>query len=93
MFIAPIGVNNAAAFQGGDGSAGNPYQIGNVSDLQDMNTDLTAHYVLINDIECNETSTWNSGYGFSPIGNPRISVMISAGILAKCKKIKKKVLR
>jgi hypothetical protein len=70
MLIAPIGVNNnVAAFQGGDGSAGNPYQIGNVSDLQDMNSDLTAHYIIINDIDASNTSNWNGGLGFSPIGN------------------------
>ena len=63
-------MNAAAAppFSGGDGSVGNPFQISNVSQLQNMSADLTAHYILINDIDCAETSSWNTGLGFLPIG-------------------------
>ena len=31
--------------------------------------DLSAHYVLGNNINASETETWNSGAGFTPIGN------------------------
>jgi len=56
-------------FLGGDGSSGNPYQINNCSALQAMKDDLTAHYVLVNDIDCSDTINWNLNAGFEPIGN------------------------
>ncbi len=69
MLIAPIGVNNnAAAFPGGNGSPGNPFQIANVTDLQNISANLSAHYILINDIDASNTTYWNSGAGFNPIG-------------------------
>jgi len=49
-------------FAGGDGSAGDPYQISTPQQLQDMQNDLTANYVLINDIDC-------SGFNFSSVGS------------------------
>jgi hypothetical protein len=55
------------AFGGGNGSESNPWLITNVSELQDVNLDLTAHYKLANDINASETSEWNSGAGFVPI--------------------------
>ncbi|WP_406658139.1 LamG-like jellyroll fold domain-containing protein [Methanolobus sp. ZRKC2] len=63
-----ITVNNASPFNG-DGTESNPYQITNVNELQSMNQELSAHYVLMNDIDASETSTWNNGAGFEPIGN------------------------
>jgi len=38
------------SFGGGDGSAGNPYVIEDVWDLQNMSGNLDAHYILKNDI-------------------------------------------
>ena len=63
-----------ATFAGGDGSPGNPFQIANCTDLQAMKDNLSASYILNNDIPCSETSTWNSCgtgcyYGFYPIGD------------------------
>jgi hypothetical protein len=71
LFIENGFSNTSAApiFPGGDGSAGNPYQISNVTELQNMSANLSAHYVLINDIDASNTSSWNGGLGFSPIGN------------------------
>lgn len=69
MLIAPIGINNAVAFPGGNGTPGNPYQIANVTHLQNMSSNLSAHYILINDIDCTVTSGWNFGAGFIPIGD------------------------
>lgn len=38
------------------------------ADLQNMQKNLTADYVLSNDIDCSISRTWNSGQGFLPIG-------------------------
>ena len=38
------------SFGGGDGTAGSPYIIEDVWDLQNMSGNLSAHYVLKNDI-------------------------------------------
>jgi len=59
----------APPFSGGDGSFNNPFMITNVSQLQNITANLSAHYILINDIDALNTSGWNSGLGFSPIGN------------------------
>lgn len=44
--------------------------------LQNINNDLDGDYILLNDIKCgtnaptgNNTNTWNSGAGFTPIGD------------------------
>ncbi len=63
-----MGTSNAS-FAGGDGTVGDPYQISDVDQLQEMEADLDAHYILINDIDASDTSNWNSGKGFDPIGN------------------------
>ncbi|UCE36204.1 MAG: peptidase A26 [Thermoplasmata archaeon] len=55
-------------FAGGSGTPEDPYQISNVDELQNMHYDLTAHYILVNDIDASATSGWNSGAGFEPIG-------------------------
>ncbi len=55
-------------FAGGSGTPTDPYQISNVNELQDIGTDLDAHYVLVNDIDASSTSTWNGGEGFDPLG-------------------------
>ncbi len=57
------------AFAGGDGSPENPYQISTCLELQDMDTDLDANYILINNIDCSATTGWNAGAGFEPVGN------------------------
>ena len=54
-------------FAGGDGSIGDPYQITNVDELQEMNTDLNANYSLMNDIDASATTGWPGG--FAPVGN------------------------
>jgi len=52
----------------GFGLPGMPYEITNCTELQDINLNLTASYRLMNDIDCSDTINWNSGAGFSPIG-------------------------
>ncbi|MFC1754167.1 GLUG motif-containing protein, partial [Thermoproteota archaeon] len=58
-----------AVAMAGSGTAGDPYQVTNCSDLNETRDNLTAYYVLMNDIDCSATSGWNSGAGFDPIGN------------------------
>ncbi len=53
----------------GHGTEEYPYVIFNVDDLQNMRNDLSAHYILANDIDASETVGWNDGDGFLPIGN------------------------
>ncbi|KGK97689.1 hypothetical protein LI82_07855 [Methanococcoides methylutens] len=60
---------SAATFAGGDGTVADPYQISTVEQLQDMSTDLSANYILINDIDASVTSGWNGNAGFTPIGD------------------------
>jgi len=72
---------NSYSFSGnGSGTEEDPYQISNVHQLQEMNDDLSAHYILINDIDASETRDWNVGdhdydpetpdsaMGFEPVG-------------------------
>ena len=58
----------SAAFGGGDGSSSNPYEISTCQQLQNMSSDLSAHYNLVSDINCSATSNWNNGNGFKPVG-------------------------
>ncbi len=54
----------------GDGSIGDPYQISNVTELQWMGnlSNLGMHFILTGDIDASETSGWNAGAGFVPVG-------------------------
>ena len=56
-------------FAGGNGTSGDPYQIEDILDLQNMSSDLSAHYVLINDIDASATRDWSDGKGFEPVGD------------------------
>ena len=62
-------IDVSASFSGGNGTASNPYQISDVTQLQNMSVNLTANYILINDINASATIYWNSGKGFDPIGD------------------------
>jgi hypothetical protein len=56
------------AFSGeGAGTEGDPYVITTVAQLQEMNDDLDAYYILGNNINATATSGWNGGEGFIPI--------------------------
>jgi len=59
------------AFEGGNGSSSNPYEISNCKQLQSINASnsFETSYELINNIDCSNTVDWNSGKGFKPIGN------------------------
>ncbi len=58
-----------SVFEDGDGSQLNPYQIGNMYQLQFINRFPDANYILINDLDGTTADTLNSGEGFFPIGS------------------------
>lgn len=66
MFLLVLSIS-VSAFSG-NGSESNPYQIETCLELQDNTTDLTAYYILANDIDCSDSINWNGGLGFNPIG-------------------------
>ena len=53
----------------GSGTLGDPFQITNVAQLQEMNDARNAHYILMNNINAVSTSGWNGGQGFVPVGS------------------------
>lgn len=53
----------------GSGTAASPFLITNATQLQAMRQNLSAHYALANDIDASNTSGWNGGKGFAPVGN------------------------
>ena len=52
----------------GDGTEGNPYKILTCNDLQDVEKDLDANYILWNDINCREADLIVTGSGELPNG-------------------------
>ena len=56
-------------FDGGSGVTDDPYQISNLCQLQNVANNLSADYELTANIDASWTRGWNSGAGFSPIGN------------------------
>ena len=81
FLILTLSFSTALSFSGnGSGTEEDPYQITNVHQLQEMNDELSAHYILMNDIDASETREWNVGdhdedpdthelaMGFKPIG-------------------------
>ena len=55
----------------GSGSEGDPFQITDWDELNDTRNNLSANYVLENDIGTSTSgySNYNTGYGFQPIGD------------------------
>ncbi len=60
------------AFAGGDGSQSTPYQVSTLAELQDVANHLDSNFIQIADIDASETSGWNGGAGFDPIGSPSV---------------------
>jgi len=55
----------------GDGTETNPYEVGNVDQLQCIEEqDLGANYTQVSAIDASGTAMWNGGDGFDPIGDP-----------------------
>ncbi|MFY0696370.1 MAG: T9SS type A sorting domain-containing protein [Balneola sp.] len=59
-----------AQFAGGDGSSGDPYQITNLTELNEVRNYGTFgnHFILMNDIDARDTKNWNNGQGWEPMG-------------------------
>ncbi|QSG13348.1 putative membrane protein [Halapricum desulfuricans] len=53
----------------GSGTSDDPYQISNASELQAIEDNLGANYTLVADVNASDTSEWNGGAGFAPIGD------------------------
>ena len=56
----------------GSGTENNPYQVENLDNLLWISTNPSSwdcHFLQTNDINASSTQNWNSGLGFSPIGN------------------------
>lgn len=53
----------------GNGTETEPYNVTNASELQAIAGNLTAHYQLTGTINATNTTGWNGGNGFDPIGN------------------------
>jgi hypothetical protein len=59
----------------GDGSEANPYEIANPNNLYWLtqnDTEWGKHFIQTADIDASETTAWNDGAGFIPIGNSSI---------------------
>jgi hypothetical protein len=59
----------AEAFSGGSGTSGDPYKISTCQELQDIGTNLSADYILTQNVDCLDTKNWNDGAGFATIGS------------------------
>jgi hypothetical protein len=69
VLVVIILYGTAWGFSGsGSGTESDPYMIINVEQLQEMQNDLDAWYVLGNDIDASDTQNWNGGTGFAPVG-------------------------
>ncbi|MBS2097228.1 T9SS type A sorting domain-containing protein [Carboxylicivirga linearis] len=64
--------NTTAAYDGGDGTENDPFQIASLDQLRTLSetvADWDKHFILTSNIDASASSTWNSSNGFSPIGN------------------------
>ena len=68
---------NFILFAGGNGTAGNPYQIADWRNLDNIRNYLDAHFIVISDLDSHTTGytelaspTANEGKGWQPVGNP-----------------------
>ena len=73
LFLTMFTCLNVYSFSGeGSGTEEDPYQITNIYQLQEIDTDsahLAAHYILMNDIDASVTREWNDSTGFVPVGD------------------------
>jgi hypothetical protein len=67
------GTSVPSILMNGDGSSSSPYEISTASDLQAMQEDISANYIVVNDIDASGTVNWNNGQGFNPIGDYDVS--------------------
>jgi|AntRauTorcE11897_2_1112592.scaffolds.fasta_scaffold01649_1 hypothetical protein len=69
LVMSLSGEGKAVDFAGGSGTANDPWQIETLDQLDDVRLILQDYYILVNDLDASETSQWNNGEGFIPIGN------------------------
>ena len=62
------GGSTIACIYHGSGTAGDPYVLCTIEQVQNMKNCLSCYYELGDDIDASETSSWNGGAGFEPIG-------------------------
>lgn len=67
---APEDLEEVHSNMEGSGTSSDPYVITNAHELQAMEEDKSAHYILGNDIDARGTEDWNDGSGFDPVGEP-----------------------
>ena len=58
-----------SAFASGDGTSSNPYQINNWTDLNSTRDNLTASYILMNNLSSSDSDYLGIGDSWQPIGN------------------------
>ncbi|MBN1540065.1 MAG: hypothetical protein JW939_07965, partial [Candidatus Thermoplasmatota archaeon] len=58
-----------SSFAGGNGTIEDPYRISTIFELQNISSNLTEHFVLVNDIDASQTRNWSGDRGFLPVGN------------------------
>lgn len=66
---APTISDCSTVYPSGDGSPSNPYTIVDDWGLQCIEQDLSAHYIIMNDIDASQTGSWNGGLGFAANGD------------------------
>ena len=67
LLLPPECKGKGLATAPGDGGSGNPYRLSTLCQLQDIHSQLDAHYRLIADIDASASRDWNGGSGFLPI--------------------------
>lgn len=58
----------AAVDQGSTGTEEDPYEIATCEQLEQISDDTSGYYVLTDDVDCSDTTNWNGGDGWNPIG-------------------------
>ena len=71
LLVFPVTASAEAVFAGGSGTAEDPWQISTAGQMDHVRDDLTAHYVLINDIDLSEFENWKPLERFSRGLTPR----------------------
>ena len=66
LLVFPVTASAEAVFAGGSGTAEDPWQISTAEQMDHVRDDLTAHYVLIDDIDLSEYENWKPIGAFQP---------------------------
>lgn len=71
LLVFPVTASAEAVFAGGSGTAEDPWQISTAGQMDHVRDDLTAHYVLIDDIDLSEYENWKPIGAFQPRSDAR----------------------